>query len=337
MKKSVSEQIQKTEKELGVKGIQVNDTKVLEMMNNGILVDLNINRIRFVKRLRKEDLNIEVLDSSFDRYILLGQKLTFAERIVDELNSIEIGARNTLYKRGFKTPIGMFLPKKDFLKWRDEVEVYKKSYFSKLDYIKNNYADIKKDVVENYIVISKGLFKGQIQRDQFLEVINQIIPTIEEIESSFHFDYNISIVALPSVLQKDLLKTKEDLEIRNAIIDNKRKLIDDFFYSIAGQAVNLVYDVAQKVQESIKSNDGVIVGRTSVQIRNLKRKLERLASFTDSEKIYEYLKSISEIADRKSNNMQVEDVQRKFKELEKETKEQINEITKKTKISFLEL
>ncbi len=131
----------------------------------------------------------------------------------------------------------------------------------------------------------------------FIDRIRQAIPSREEVVASFAYETEINYIPLPSLLAADEAETqrvqaKRDRERRAESIEQdalanrerdlarlnaevvsearskKDKMIADFVFALQEQSISLIYDGMVNVLESMQRNDGDLIGRSTLQVRN---------------------------------------------------------------------
>ncbi len=141
----------------------------------------------------------------------------------------------------------------------------------------------------------------RLTEDAFVEVfmarIQNAIPTQREVYDSFGFTTELSFIPLPSLLaedaaEKERIEAQREIERvhertalkkaneREAMLrrmnedvvqearQRKQQLVDGFMRDLETQALSLIYEGFVNVLERMRENNGKLVGRSALQVRN---------------------------------------------------------------------
>jgi len=234
---------------------------------------------------------------------------------VDLLDSIDSRSRKWLETHSINTHWGRFVPYTMYADWKKGNEELKAEYLAIRDELKSNYKKIVNDLTNEYLemagaayVRSKALstikhISKEEYIDKFMQYIKNSIPTSERIYNSFDYEIEIKFVPLPSDLERDIaraekirLKEKAATEADRAKIasikgmnddvlsqmkSKKGSMVDDFFSDIQRQLSTLMYDSCTDILESIKRNNGKMLGASSLQLNNLINAIKALNFYGD--------------------------------------------------------
>lgn len=213
----------KIAEQIGVDPDQIKDTdpRWVQLMKEGVLVQLHIGRWRAKTRLTWADLGIEVgekEDEQLQEILNLGYKRLLPAKVLKELDAIESAARKWLEKKSFRTHWGFFVPVTAYEEWKEENETHITRYFEARDDLVRDYDEIIKQVVRGYRMaaaeaynrlrllspdqISK--FKSQAEFvDTFVNNVTAHIESAIVIRESFYFNVELKYIPLPSLLAED--------------------------------------------------------------------------------------------------------------------------------------
>ncbi len=235
---------------------------------------------------------------------------------VDLLDNVDSAARHWLDKMSFKTHWGSFIPFTMYQEWKKGDAEYQAEYFKLRDEICSNYTDILARLRNEYAAMASAAYRrNSVLKSistsesafvtKFVENVMRMVPDSGSIYASFGYEVDVAYIPLPSEMEKDLAKARRvrmeaDIADQGARMkvealramtndvvrqarEKKEQLIDTFLRDIAVQVRSLVYDTVLDVSNSIKGNDGKLLGRSSMQLSNLIQKVEKLNFYQDSE------------------------------------------------------
>jgi hypothetical protein len=291
-------------------------------MEMGVIVTLHIRRWRAKTRLEFADLGLSrtVDDEVYNHLIRLGDKKLLPKidingkktSYVDILDSIESRARRLLELNGFETFYGRFVPCTMYQTWKEESEQIKIEYLRIRDDICDRYTEIVANLLTEYRAMAKDAYSRtdrKISEDtfvnNFVDSVRSLVPTKERIFDSFDYETDIGFVPLPSDYERDearadkvrrMAELSEEADrgkinaIRRMNEDaisqlrtKKLAMVDSFMDSLQRQLRNQMYDAVVDVLESIKRNDGKLVGKSASQLRNLTQSIEGLNFYGDKD------------------------------------------------------
>lgn len=233
---------------------------------------------------------------------------------VDILDSLEARARRWLEVHSFDTHWGRFVPHTLYTEWKDGDSKLKTEYLGIRDEIDKKYDEIVSRLLTEYEAMAKAAYqRNQALRkqevdepkfvDRFMSHIEGLIPSPERIYGSFGYEVELKFVPLPSDFEKDIaradkvrrmetLKAEADMakissiramndDVIRQVREKKMTLVDSFMTDITKQVRNMMYDTVTDVLNSIKKNDGKLVGKASTQLANLINSIEGLNFYGD--------------------------------------------------------
>ena len=351
MVQTVAEQIGEPEEKIKKRNVNW----AAEVIKKGVIVELHIGRTRFIKKMRKEDLGLDIPDEEFQRFISeyydLGTKLLIPKRIILQFNKIESRARKNLYRYSFSTPWGCFVPYSSFSKFREGNEKCESEYNAAKEQLTEDMPFLKHEILKEYRTAAVTLYERtdrsktpeQFTND-FLESLEAQIPNEKEIERTFYYEHDLYYIPLPTEVEEEFLKaelasrersiesakTQVELEKINAevemhkatlekIMESKQKKVDSLLDSVSRNLRGAIYVTLKDVLEIIKSKS-VISGGTVKRLRGLVEKT-RLMNFMQEEDVEDALKKIDAILEEKSKNKSIKDVSALFHEIARDFRE----------------
>ncbi|HJT59174.1 MAG TPA: hypothetical protein VJ761_21890 [Ktedonobacteraceae bacterium] len=217
---------------------------LLERMKDGVVVQLNIRRPRFFKKLSLEDVGFKIKEDLatneealhvISNYFQFGRRSLLPRIWQDRLANIENSARYCLKRHSLKSHWGAFIPLREYERWKKENAEHKAAFWNLRDEILDNYDTICEEVQTDFHLLAEDSWRrvllsssikelatveravitqllerlhAQEGKDAFLEAymatIRQTLPTRIEIEASFAYHEEIGVIPLPSLLAQDI-------------------------------------------------------------------------------------------------------------------------------------
>lgn len=292
---------------------------VSALLQEGVVVTLSMGRWRAEARLRPEDVGIQKLDPEFVReFLSLGKKTLIPPDVQRMFNSLEYTCRYAIKMFSFQTPFGLFVPAAAFPALEEIMEEKRKLWMKRRDELIENRDKYFSEVRKEYRSFAKQLWKRRKivrtatraqTRESFAigfarETIGHI-PSEEEIRDSFHFEFRAFQVPIPKVLkraaQKSLLEDAGLRAKRKTIVTReiakremnqrlqqkyereRERLMGGFLKDVTSQLRSMVFEVASNALDSVRKNDGMLLGRTSNQLKGLIRRYRMLNILDDKE------------------------------------------------------
>lgn len=192
----------------------------LNLMKEGVLVELHLGRWRAKSRLTWADLGLEVEEADsreIEEIMTLGYKKLLPASVIKELDSIESAARKWLEKKAFRTYWGFFVPVTAYPEWKEKNEEYRGRYFAARDDLVRDYDQIVDSLDFSYRQAARSAYqrlkklspksvKG-LTEDEFAKNFTYSIlahmETATTIQHSFYFEVELRYVPLPSLLAEE--------------------------------------------------------------------------------------------------------------------------------------
>jgi len=302
-------------KEIDVK--QYRNDWALALMSQGIIVKLSVNRWRGTSRLNSDELGLKFHDEKSrkfaENYIKLGKEKLLPPEIERKLQFIENSARNTLKFYSFPTVWGRFVPFTAFDEWEAANEKIRQEFFLASNEMGEKYYNIVETVKEAYSHMAHDVWErlypnqGSPSQSFITSFVNKIVDKIAsrtEIISSFHYDVTYFIIPMPSIIEENLSKARQEQrkremddftskleqntrkKVADEYIKRKQELIDGFLESTVLNIRQNVASLCDGVLESIsKQSSKREITRT--QKEKIKKTIEkvRLLNFYDDKEM----------------------------------------------------
>lgn len=276
------------------------DAKWLRFAQEGVVVELHLERKRFMLRLTLQDLGIEPGDEaeakSLTSILAPGHRYLLPVRVLKQADAIDSLARENLKRYGLKTFWGRFVHLKNYAAWKGRNDEIKAAYYGLVDQIEEEYDDLKREALLAWV----GLCNGTYDRlrmspaasripgfgDKAAWVAAQVdrmraeIPTMAEIRPSFRYEYEVT--SLPSLAQvetdraraRDIrLSEAERLMLADMEATAARRIaggVDQFMVEVRAQVQAQLFDVMTASLRVLRGRGGQgLVRNTSVAIQKL--------------------------------------------------------------------
>jgi len=281
-------EIEKIIKEISKKtGISQNDVRstvfqwATPLMEKGIIVKLEVKRWRGTKSISPEELGIDESDSSwedFKDYLSLGSRSLLPKKVNSKINVVENRARSLLKSFSFETMWGRFVPCTMFAEWQDKDKDVQKSYYELADSLKDQFDEIKKEVILHYRKYCKKIWEDGVVTSNwknYLDYEKYFISKIEEeiidpnsFRESFKYNTIFYCIPMPSDIEKDVCEAKKienekeisdhEKEMKKRLVENlnsfRQEHVENFLESTVGQIRKSILTIVKDVRKSL-SND----------------------------------------------------------------------------------
>ena len=217
---------------------------VLQMMGQGVVISLSIERPRFVTRLSPADLGLSTEGAggeTLKNYFQLGRRSLIPKELQDALNRAEANARYALESCSTNSHWGHFVPVTRYARWKAANEAAKEKFFEARDRVVREYADLVEQVSVAYRSAASDVWNRQLwqriadrlqlqpgqrptpeatrkalaemrvtvrERDEFIagyvREITAAMPSANSLAARFVYRTEIGYIPLPSTLARDL-------------------------------------------------------------------------------------------------------------------------------------
>lgn len=320
-----------------------------EMLKKGVIVDLHIGRTRFIRKMTKEDIGLDISDKEFEEFVSeyydLGTKLLIPKRVLGKFSRIENRARTLLAKHSFNSPWGAFVPYTAYSTWKARNEELKSLYMAEKEELKSNIEHLKTEILDSYKVAAVKIYEKtgkQKPFDKFLAdfliSIESQIPDVNGIEYSFHFSEDVYYIPLPSELEEEMLKVeqiKREEMLLNAetraeedkiraeaqmhrdavakMLETKKQKVDGMLDSISAELRGAIYSTLRDALFSIKDRNA-LTGSSVKSMRVLIEKT-RMLNFINDREIESALLKIEGIVNERSADRSLSEAATVFNEV----------------------
>ncbi|MDD5510799.1 MAG: hypothetical protein PHI12_08315 [Dehalococcoidales bacterium] len=239
-----------------------------------------------------------------------GRKVSY----VDLLDNLDSSTRDWLDRNSFETHWGRFVPFTKYEEWKKGNKEFERKYYELRDEIYSKYDNIKIQLRQEYGAMAivayrrvKALGKTSATEENFIEKfvghVLSLVPSADIIKASFDYETTATYIPLPSEVERDMAKAKSirlEQEVKDEAAMNKlqllrrmnddvvrqakekkEQLIDSFISDVARQVRSQIYDAVTDVLDSIKRNDGKLVGKSASQLAALMDKVASLNFYGD--------------------------------------------------------
>jgi hypothetical protein len=288
----------------------------LALMSNGVIVKLSVSRWRANAKLTPETLGLRFSnEDGFDfsrKYLELGRQKLLPPEVLNEIETLERRARETLAAYSFDTVWGKFVPYTAFDRWEKENAIIQKDFLQQAVVFGNRYDAIIGLVKEEYKKMARDVWMRLYPEDKagatvsfvedFVGKIIAKIPSREDIVSSFQYSVTYLVIPMPSFVedniakadqikrQEEMAKFESELEkqtktrIKEEYVKRKKELIDGFLESTVLHMRKYVCELCDAVLMSINKRGYAKI--TSAHINRLKsmiKKVKLLNFYNDKE------------------------------------------------------
>jgi len=276
--------------------------KMDKIFDFGVLVQLKVGYWTGQRRLLPSDIGFK--DELPRDLINLGQLNLMAKDVRASIRSVESSSRYYLKLISFPFPIGEahFVPKDAIAEMIEHFEVAQKEFEAvKVDYLRK-YISIRNRVFKNFRERMPDIFKvtstnGDYEKflTNFMNRLELIYPTKQEIASRFRFDWNLYEISLPKVKKKTDQYYAKRAELNKQYERDYRAkamdAMDGFLGDVVTELRTKTVDVCSFVIDKI--NKGEVV--TEKNIQNLQNFIERFSklNFVDDSDISQQLAELN--------------------------------------------
>ena len=193
--------------------------RVLEMMEEGVIITLTIRRPRFQSKLTAQDVGLDdhiISEAARDvlhEYFYLGKLSVLPKEYQAGLNSVESAARQCVARYSVKSHWGAFVPITNYEKWKAENAKHEMAFEELRDKILDDYDELTEQGVEAYRPMAEDIWErthnqtGAAQAEfveGYLNRIRQAVPALEEVAEAFEYRIEKTLIPIPSTLARDL-------------------------------------------------------------------------------------------------------------------------------------
>lgn len=325
---------------------------------DGVIVNLNIKRWRGKAKLESDEMGMqdELLPQFREfmaKYIGLGQKLLLPKDYNERIAAVEVQARNNLKEWSLDSPWGPFVPFSSYDTFMDVNEDCREKFFALRDEVDADYEDILATIEQDYATLAVVVYKrtnnipiDQVTKtprdfvDTFLTAVMSQIPPRKKIFDSFIYEAKFmsipdtmiplgsgeeSAETLPNGRSKDEVRQDAQAQVQRTVLGEDGSNIETFLDTVVSYLRELARDGSDEILASIDRNNGKLVGRTSVQARNLIKKI-RLKDFYGDVRLREYVDRLEELLAAAPADRSVIEIRSTFAKLRDYSTESLDEL-----------
>jgi len=280
---------------LGEPEVKMASPKWLEVMQQGVVVELHISRWRGKVRLDLSDLGLpaEAEDDLYSHLVSLGYKKLLPKKrtkqgkdisYVDLLDNLESSARKWLVANSYQTHWGRFVPYTMYAGWKEKNEQLRKEYFGLRNEICSCYDDIVNSLKIEYGAMAMAAYRRNAALitgrerlterefiDRFIKHVINMVPSAGYIEASFGYETDVSYVPLPSELERDISKAR-DIRLKEAadraMISSLESMNDDVMRQARQKKEEMLDNFLLDVTRQIR---GTLYEATTEVLASIKR------------------------------------------------------------------
>jgi hypothetical protein len=271
-------------------------------------------------------------------YFSLGRHSLLPRQWQEDLNVAETAARRCLAEHSIRTHWGAFVPASAYKRWHDANEMYQERFLALKERILAEYDDMRATVEADYRRLAEDAWahttfghvalqahNGEIssamisdlteklsQQEahdrfiaQYMNVIESLIPTRQELEDAFEYDHDVSYIPLPSHLaspspqqflqeastqaeleviearrQAELQVVEDETRMHEDVIRHaqtqKERLVSEFYIDVVAYINERIAAVCTKTLASLEKNGNALRGPNAESLRDLVAMMENL-------------------------------------------------------------
>jgi len=234
-----------------------------------------------------------------------GERALLPPHVVKALTNVANRGRKLLYRSSVETPMGYAMSTHTYESFRGEIAALRDEYMALVDDVCDNLDGYLEEISETYRVQAAIAYRrafGMDINDQtaippagfvqdFIDDIIRNVPHPDDIRRRFNWEVKVTMPILPSMVEAENQRIEElrqagyhkrtlDEQDLDAELRRRRAIQDELESQALQQARDLVkdvvrqinshvFDVVTQVQNSIKTNDGKLVGRSALAVKNL--------------------------------------------------------------------
>lgn len=345
-------QMEELAQEMGIAPDQISlhyDNYVLNLMQRGVLVDLDIGYFRAKGQLSDADLGIE-MSGKEKEFVTLGHQKLLPPEIVKDMERAESRGRYNLEKHTIEMILGRFLPVTASTSFQEANDAQMAALFAVRDRIIDNYDVILEQLKAEFRLRAHSVWDRLEKRPAdmsaaawasgYAKKLISRIPPKNVIEASFYWTTRYSFVPLPSSIQEEALKQQKvrqqsemlhyETEDRKREIEKMNRLVLETMRKQKEEAMQqtstfldqtvfklreVVLNTCQQAMTTLKKNDGKLMGSTVKQLKNLVDQSRKL-NFYNDEEVAKFVDQVDKEVGLATNERSTPKLERIMKEME---------------------
>lgn len=247
------------------------------LFDDGTLIDLDIRHWSGQKKLKAEDLGIDI-DEVPDIFSL-GRKYLVSKEAINLFACMDARARRLVESLSFAFPVGStrFVPKNVLMDLMDRLEKSKAEYYREVEAFINNYSVQRREMQEKYY--------------RYWTCLEPYYPSMTELWTKFSFGYSIFEMQAPRSFKAT---TRRKLKAQEEALERYRNQLnaqlDDFAQDVVKQLRSDAAKLCNNVVEKIKNGDAVTERSMNILHRAVE-KFEKL-NFIGDERVEVMLQNL---------------------------------------------
>ena len=247
------------------------------LFDDGVLIDLDIRHWSGQKKLRAEDLKIDIRD--VPDIFSLGRKYLISKEAINLFACLDARARRLVESMSFPFPVGStrFVPNNVLMDLMDRLEKSKVEYYREVEAFINNYSVQRREM--------------QLKYRKYWNSLEPYYPSMTELWSKFSFGYSIFEMQAPRSFKAT---TRRRLKAQEEALQRYRQKLNYQLYAFAedvvrqlrSEAANLCNNIIQKIQRG-----DAVTERSMNVLRRAVEKFEKL-NFVGDEKVETMLQNL---------------------------------------------
>ena len=263
--------------------MNMNDTNLQNIFNDGFLVDLDVSYWSAQRKLNEEDIGLNDVSEAYS----LGKKLLIPYNVMHAFKVIESRARALIDKSSFRFPIGnaRFIPKRRFVKVNTELKQLQSEYVALVEDLVINYQKYRDEMRPIYLKAAEDAYETKTSKvqtfdadrdpitekaafiEQFMVRIDACYPPVESLKSRFAVDLAVFEVALPKLREGTADNVAGSLEIQEKVAEDYRSQMRTKITSFVDDVVGVLRQEAIDMCKHISTNiaEGKVIKSTTLQ------------------------------------------------------------------------
>ena len=255
-----------------------------EVFRKGCLVDLNVRQWLAARKLQPEDLGLEKDEVSAN--FSLGHKKLIPAAAIGETRHWEYVARAALEEYSFPFPMGSgrYVPRTKLQECTEKIDAAIAGFNRTADDIVANYGQHRLAVRTEFVAAAheayrrKTLLCGGLNQteevyvNEFLDRIDKVYPTPEELRKKYSMDYVVFQVQLPDLTRATYADIAADADkinlLREAYTEGIRQRINSFAEQVVGQMRTEAGEALKHAVETFKIGKRVTKATLDI-VRNM--------------------------------------------------------------------
>ena len=209
------------------------------LFDDGVLIDLDIRHWSGQKKLRAEDLKIDIRD--VPDIFSLGRKYLISKEAINLFACKDARARRLVESLSFAFPVGStrFVPNNVLMDLMNRLDRAKEEYYQEAEAFINNYNVMRNEMRMKY--------------RPYWNSLEPYYPSAMDLRSKFMFDYNIFVMDSPKAFKattrRKMKAQEEALQIYRAKLNTQMETFaEDVVRQLRSDAASLCNNIIEKIK-----------------------------------------------------------------------------------------